>query len=530
MRSPKPQTGQTSQSVPVTAPIGGLNGRDPLANMDPKDAYLMDNIFPGTGSVYSRQGCEEYAIGIGSPVQNLDVYTGGDGDVMLAWAGTKVYNVSTPIVSELKAGLTSALASTAMFSNAADNAQHLIAVNGLNTPWHFDGTTISDLTMTGMASGTPSTLNSVLAFKGRLYFGQKDMLGFHYLPPGQIQGVLSYFDLGQVSKLGGYLVTMASFSTGEAGDTPTDYVVFITSKGECIVYGGYDPDDTDAWQPVGRYFTAQPIGNRCTLNYGTELVVLTLDGAISFSEIRRAGDSKSRTVAGSKYDAITSKLGRFLSDLNLNKDVPGWQGLQYGSQAGDGWLILNAPATTTISGRYYHFVMNTKTNAWCRFTNWNGLCFTVYNGRLYYGTYDGRVMLADEGRMDDEESITCDVKQAYNYFEDGSGLGQLQKHFQWASLMVSCDGTPPLSGKYNVDFKEDMPSYVNELVDSTGAEWDVGAWDSSEWGGDARTQRFIITLNKGGYTGALWLRVSLNGLSLTWYATQFVMQKTRGLL
>ncbi len=525
--TPKVRTGQTSQPMTVPAPVGGLNGRDPLAAMSANDAYLMDNAFPGTASVDSRKGCVKYSTNLGAPVQSLRVYAGGAMDKMLAWAGGKVFDVSTSLPTQLDTGLQTNIVVTTMFSNAADNAQHLIIVSGFDQPRRYDGTSLSTLTMTGMA-GSQNTLNYAFAFKSRLYFGQRAKLGFYYLPVGQIQGALSYFDLGQVSQRGGYLVAIASFSESGNGSTPNDYIVFITSKGEMIVYAGYDPSNSATWGLVGRYYAAAPIGPRCTINYGTELVILTEDGALPFSEIRRSGDAAAAGVAGAGYSAISSKLGSYLSAFNANVGVPGWEGIQY--SGGGGWLLLNVPATSSVGGSYYHYVMNTTTNSWCRFTNWNGLTFVVYNKRLYFGRYDGFIMLADEGRLDDGSDIRLDIKQAYNYFDDGDGMALLQKHFQWASLLVSCDGEPPLSGRFNTDYFEEPPEYVNSLAPADGATWDVSLWDAGSWGDDGRTQRFVITLNKGGTTGALWLRASLKGLTFKWYATQYVMQKTKGLL
>ncbi len=528
--SPRLKTGQSSTSQTVPAPIGGLNGRDPLASMARTDAYYMDNIIPGTASVDSRKGCEKFSTaGLGGPVQSLEVYTGATADVLLAFAAGKIFDVSNGIASQLTTGRLSNVVITAMFSNAATDAQFMIIVDGVDTPASYNATAgLANLVITGMV-GSSTTLNFVFAYKERLYFAQNNMLGFYYLPVGQIQGALAYFDLAQVSKLGGNVVAIASFSDSGNGETPRDYIVFITSKGECIVYAGYDPSSAATWELVGRYFTAEPIGKKCTINYASELVILTLEGAISFSKIRATGSDRAQTSGGGD-NAITSKLGSFLSAFNINKTVPGWQGVQYTSQENVGWLILNVPATSSLSGAYYHYVMNTVTKAWCRFTDWNGMCFAVFNSRLYFGRYDGYVMLADEGRVDDLSPIKVDVKSAYDYFEDGSGLGMLQKHFQWASLLISCDGSPPLSGRYNVDYTEDQPDYINQLNPATGAEWDVAFWDLAEWGDDARTQRFIITLNKGGTAGALWLRASLDGLTFKWFATQYVMEKTRGLL
>lgn len=517
-------TRQSTIPFNVPAPVGGLNGRDPLANMAASDAYLMDNAYPEAAKVVGRKGYTMHAdTSLGAPVQTMDVYRGAAGEVMLAWAGDKVFNVSAPTPVQLASGLTTAVALNTMFSNAADNAQWLISVNGIDTPKGFNGTAISNLSMTGIPD--PTRLNYVRSFKSRLLFAARDKLGFYYLPVGQIQGALSYFDLGQVARNGGYLQSIATYSEG--GDTPNDYVVFITSTGECIVYSGTDPSSSSAWSLVGRYFASQPIGPNCHLSYNGDLILITMEGAIPFSQIRRAGDANGGGVAENEFSAITSKLGRYLSDFNVNSNVPGWQGVLYPR---GGMLVLNVPATSSISGDYYQYVMNTTTKAWCRFTNLNGLCFTVFNKRLYFGDYGGNIMLGDEGRTDNGESIRMDVKQAYNYFGDERGAGPLQKHFQWASLIVACDGTPPLSGKFNTDFNENQPEYVNVLDPSDGADWDVGTWDLAEWAAGLTTQRFVITINRGGFAGSLWLRASLTGLTFEWFATQYTMQKTQGLL
>lgn len=519
------RTGQTSVPQTVPSPIGGLNGRDPLAQMDRTDAYVMDNWLPGTASVDTRNGCEEYVAPLGGAVQALEVYAGAAGDILLAFANGKVFDISTSIPAELATGHMSNLVIGAMFSNAADTAQHLILVNGIDTPFHHDGTTIANLTITGVTGGA-ATLNYAFGFKARMYFAQKDKLGFYYLAVGAIQGAAAFFDLSQVSVRGGYLVAIDSYSQ-DSGNGINDYIVFITSKGECIVYSGYDPSSADNWVKVGSYFAGTPIGKKCTVHYASELVLITLEGAVPFSQIKAAGDAKTSGVAGVLYSALTAKLGKFLSALNINRDVPGWCGLQYSL---GNWLIISAPATTSQAGAYYHFVMNTVTNAWSRITNWDGLSLVVYNRRLYFGRNDGRVMLGDEGKLDDGQPIRCDVKQAYNYFEDGSGVGFLQKHYQWASLLVSCDGEPPLSASFNVDYVEKAPQYANSLTSNDGSEWDIPEWDEGVWAADETTQRFIATINKGGVAGALNLRAQLDGLTLRWFATQTVFEKTKGLL
>jgi hypothetical protein len=520
-------TRQKIRPKTLPAPVGGLNGRDALPTMDNRDAYRLDNWLPGTATVDSRKGTVQFATGLGGPVRSLEVYAGAVGDTLLAFAAGNVYNVTTGIPSSLVAGKTSDEVIAAMFSNAADNSQHLLVTTGVDTPYRYNGTSISNLTITGIA-GSATTLNFVFAFKGRAYFGQRDKLGFYYLAPGAIQGAASYFDLGQVSKLGGYLLAIASYSDG-SGETPADYIVFITSKGECIVYSGFDPSSVANWQIVGRYYAGTPIGRKCTFNYGSELVLITLEGAISFSEVRRVGDAKARGVSNAEYGAITSKLGGYLSDLNVNANVSGWQGLLAPLE---GLLLINAPATTSPSGGYSLFAMNTTTNAWTRIIDWNGISYCVFNKRLYFGTFGGKINLAFESGADLGLPIRLDCKQAYDYFDNGDGANTafIRKHFQWANILISCNGTPPLSAQFNVDYVETQPEYLNDIQDALGAEWDVATWDLAEWGADETTQRVLVTLNKSGVAGSLWLRGSITGISLKWYATNYAFTRLEGLL
>lgn len=518
-------TRQTSRPFVVAAPIGGLNGRDPLANMAATDAYLMDNLFPGSEKVYSRNGCVKHTNApTPAAIQSLEVYAGANGEVMLAWAGDKIYNVSTSTPVEIDDGILNPYVITTMFSNAADNAQHLIIVNGQNVPKSFNGTSIVDLVMTGITA--PTDLNTVFTFKNRLFFGAREKLGFYYLPIGQIQGALSYFDLGQVSRKGGGLIAMASYSQN-SGDSPNDYIIFITSRGECIVYSGTDPSAAANWQLIGRYFAATPIGQRCAFNLNGEMVLLTLEGAVPFSEIRRSGNSDAGGVTGNEYGAITTKLGTFISDLNTNASVLGWEGIQYSKAR---WLVLNVPASPSITGEYYNYVMNISTGAWCRFRNWNALCFAVFNSKLYFGKNNGYVMLADEGKQDDGQPIEIEVKQAYNYFTSQNEIGNMTKHFQWAQMFISSDGNPTVNVSFSVNFNETRPELVSGLPNNTGAEWDVAEWDVASWGSNNQQRTALVTLNRGGFNGSLWLRSALDGISFEWFATQYVLERTVSLL
>jgi hypothetical protein len=517
-------TSQKVKPAVLPAPVGGLNGRDPLTAMPPTDAYELDNYIVGVSSIRSRRGSIPYSstqLGApgGSAVEALEVYAGADGDQMLAWSDQYIYDVSLAAPASLLSGYQSAATViSAMFSNASDNAQHMIFVSGFDLPMQYDGSAISTLTMTGDSDG--STFNFVFAFKERLYFAERDKLGFYYLAVGAIQGAVTYFDLAQVSRSGGYLLAIASYSEG--GETPQDYIVFITSKGECILYAGFDPGSATDWVLVGRYFAATPIGARCAIPYGGDLLVLTLQGAVSLAKIKSKGDAISGGVIGAEFEAVTAKLGHYLSDLNIYADEPVWRGLVYPRE---GWLILNAAANA--AGDVYQFLMNVTTNAWFKFSGWNALCWTVFNDRLYFGREDGYVVLADEGSVDIIEPgigpednftpFTATVKQAYNLFDDPA-----IKHFQWVTV-IGAYHTEEAATDVNisVSFHTD---YTENAADTFVSTFPTNFPDGG-------FSRIPININTDGVAGSFGVAfVSGIDAYFEWSASHYAVEPTASLL
>lgn len=511
--------GQRSVPVSLPAPVGGLNGRDGLADMSPGDAFVLDNWWPRNATVDTRNGSLTYTTGIGNPVESLETFSGNGLVRMLAFGGGSVYQITGAgaVGAPIAAGRTSNVISSTRFSNAG--SQFLLGVSGADAPFSYDGTTFTPLVITGL-TGSQNTLHGIHAFKGRVYLAQKDQLGFYYLGVGAIQGAASYFDLAQVARNGGYLVGIASFSMADSGVGPQDYIVFMTSEGEYIVYAGTDPSSAANFGLVGRYYSSAPIGRQGWFNFRGDLYVLTEEGVIALAQIRQNGEN------GADLQYLSSKLGNYLAELNEYQGVHGWCAVPYPRA---NMLLVNVPTSATSTGSYDQFVMNTDTGAWARFRDWNGLSWVLHNKRLYFGTADGRIVLADEGSTDDGEAIRCNCRQAYNYFDDGKGMGAADKHFHFATFIVEADGTPPLSAELNINFENGPPQYAGTLAGTSGTEWDVAFWDTFEWGGDASTQNFTVPFGKLGYVASIWLR-AYTPTKIKWYATRFVCERARGIV
>jgi hypothetical protein len=514
--------GRRAEPFTLPAPVGGLNGRDGLADMPPADAFVLDNWFPANSYMITRLGHAEYGTGFGNPVESLEAYRGGAEQKMLAFAGGGIYDATAAGAAgaALMSGRVSNRVQTVMFSNAGN--QFLLIYSGADAPLSYDGTTLTPLVITGL-TGTQNTLHSPHVFKARLFLAQQGQLGFYYLGVNAIQGAASYFDLSQVAKKGGHLVGIASVSD-TSGETPADYVVFMTSEGEYIMYAGIDPSSADSFALVGRYYSARPIGGKGWFNFRSDLYIITEEGIISLSQIRSKGE------AANEMEYLSAKLGSYLSSLNTNKDVHGWCANIY--PRGNA-LVVNVPASPSIVGHYYQFVLNTNapnTNPWCRYVGWDGISWCEFEGRLYFGTYDGRAMLADEGFLDDGEPIKFDCRQAYNYFDDGKGMGAADKHFHFGTFIVQAEGTPPISAALNVNFKDVQPEYSGSLVTDDGAMWDVASWDVASWAGSGETQNFTVPFSNLGFAGSIWMRTYLSGTQMKWFATRVVCEKSKGIV
>jgi hypothetical protein len=518
-KSRPPNRGRRSQPVTLSAPTGGLNGRDAYTDMSPNDAFRLDNWIPNNTSVDTRGGSKDFADGAAGAVESLEVYTGGVGSKMLAFGAGSIYDATNPgaVGTALATGKTSNRVTTAMFANTGN--QFLLIFSGADQPLSYDGTTLTGLTITG--AGLQDTLHSPMAFKGRVYLAQQGKLGFYYLGLGAIQGAASYFDLAEQSLKGGSLATIASYSQESMGTGPQDYAVFVTTEGEYIMYAGYDPANAANWEIVGRYFGPPPIGRKCWFRFRSDLYFITQEGVLSLTQIRQMGDENSDT----QY--LTGKLGKLFADQTRYATTHGWCGVIY--PRGNA-LYLNVPLSSGMNGKYTQFVMNTNSNAWCQFKGWDAVSWALFNGRAYFGTYDGRVVLADEGYTDNGAEIRCVARQAWNTFDDQEGMGEYDKHFHGITFAMQADGKPAISCALNVNFEDDAPVFGTAITPPTGAAWDVTAWDSALWAGAAQVQNISVSVGKIGYIASAWMQAVSTAASIRWFASRIILEKTTGML
>lgn len=501
-----------SMSASVPAPVGGWNARDALGAMDEMDAVTMQNYFPGTADVALRNGYANHVTGITGQVETLMAYAGATTNKLFAInAGGSIYDVTTAGV--VGAAVVSGLSNGRWqyINVATSGGNFLYAVNGVDSPLLYDGTTwtaITGVSTPAVTGVTTSTLVHINMHKNRVWFVQKNTLKAWYLPSNAVGGAAAALDLSSVAQLGGNLVAMATW-TIDAGYGVDDLAAFITDKGEVIVYRGTDVSSANTWALVGVWQMGAPIGRRCFMKYSGDLLIITQDGVVPMSGALQSSRVNPRVAV---TDKIQTAMSQSATTYGGNF---GWQ-LAHFAQANQ--LYLNVPIAEGDSQQQY--VMNTITKAWCNFTGWEANCFEIFNDELFFG---GNTVVAQawSGLDDNDANIPGDVLQAFNYFRTPG----LLKRMTMMRPTLLTDGTPATFAGVNVDFDTSDTTGSLSFSPTSYGIWDVGLWDTAIWGGSAAVQRAWTGANGIGYCFGTRLKSASQGITVRWVATDLVMEK-----
>jgi hypothetical protein len=516
----------------IPAPIGGLNARDALANMPETDAVILDNFFPQRTWVETRNGALNLATFSGS----CETVAGYAGQVsteqqlyaaVVSGAVRSLYRVDNagggspgaPVVGGA-GGTIQPITSTqydwAQFATGSINALYL--VNGQDNPLLYDGTSWNAVTQTSspyaLTGVNPATLNTVAVYHQRLWFTQAGGFNVWYLAQNAVAGALTNLNLGALFKLGGYLVAMLTISIDNAAGT-NDYMAFVSSQGEVVVYTGYDPSQTATWSlsAVFRIGIPMATGRRLWQMIGSDAAIICSDGLVMLSE-ELLTDRTQQT--GNLTDKVRQSVN---ADIQLYGGVFGWQVQLY---PGGNKLFLSVP--TVSDSDSFCYVQNMLNGSWCTYgllaSSWNPFCFETLGNKIYCGTA-GAVMQIDIGESDNGVAIQCFGQQAYSYFDD-PGQG---KRWNMARPVFVVNGALSVGLSLAVDFNPQLPVGTIPISTGNSAVWNVALWTTPTYWGDAQ----IITkqwLGIGGlgYCAGLQLQASPLNINLQWQSTDFLYE------
>jgi hypothetical protein len=474
------------------------------------EALVLDNWYPRTGFVVTRDGSLQWVTGPSGTGKTLIPYHGLSTAKLFLATTTGIFDVTTSgTVSS--AVYSSAIDPQLQYTQFATSAGHyLYAVNGREGPFLYDGTNWTVVTGTSTPAltgpGNLPDLIGVVGYKRRLFFWEKDKLSFWYLAGDSIGGTLTEYHLGPLASRGGYLVSMATW-TIDGGSGPDDYLLAVTSMGEILVFTGTDPGTVGFWAIVGIYFLAKPLGRKCCIKYGGDVVILTELGAFQISTaLKPAGKL-----------ALSSKIDRaFIEAARDYRNSPGWTGCIYPSQNA---LIINIPQA---SGTSVQYVMNTLTKAWCRFTGWSTADMVEFEGSLYFiKENSANVHQAWTGFGDNGASATFRALPAYSYF----GTRGQTKKIQLFQPVFRLQQVVDLSYGVNTDFIRGGTTATTQLGLLQGSLWGTAVWGTDVWGGEGTVNATWLTpLANPGFAHSLEFSITAQLLPVEWLSTNIIVE------
>lgn len=269
-------------TVEVPAPVGGINVASSWLAMPITDAFYLYDMVPQTSHVETAPPSYLY-YDDALWVMSLHGYEAGANSEIL---GSFVN--ATPGTGAIKR-ITGGSATTLLSGwSQADSRfistmfqSKLILCNGTFAPLIYNGTTIATITGTGALM---SDIRGVITFKGRAYYWQKATQSFWYAAAGAFQGTLTEFPIDTLTSLGGKIVLLTTF-TRDGGEGADDLFVIVMDTGETLVYQGDDPGSASAWELVGKFQMARPIGPRCAAKINATTLVMTDDGIIDLQKV-----------------------------------------------------------------------------------------------------------------------------------------------------------------------------------------------------------------------------------------------------
>jgi hypothetical protein len=387
----------------------------------------------------------------------------------------------------------------------------LFIANGVDNLQRFDGTTWTapaTYVISGGGTLNTNTIFNLNVFKRRLFFLVNQSLDFYYFDIDAAAGTVTRFPLGALASKGGRLVAMGTW-TVDGGEGVDDYAVFATSEGQLIVYKGTDPNTAATWALQGVYDLGKPLGSKCFLKFGGDLLYLCDDGLYPLS----------RALLSSNIDgkaAVTERISTaFAQAAKQYKANFGWQII---FSLTDSLLLVNIPQadlTTSIQ-----FVMNTKTGAWTQFSGWDFFCWALLGDQLYAGMA-GKVAQAWIGVSDFNQNITAYCKTAFDYFGRRTRL----KHIKQLRPLFLTQGSVSIDVQIDVDFADNNSHGPVIFPPQTGSLWNSALWNSGVWQGAAAPRLDWRTVaSYPGFCAALRLRIVSKTATVEWSSTDFLFE------
>ncbi len=353
----------------------------------------------------------------------------------------------------------------------------------------------------GITGVDTSRLTYVWSYKNRLFFIEKDSLNVWYLPVDSIGGVAESFPMGGEFSEGGKLLFGSSWSLDSSGDGGlSEQCIFVTDEGQVSVYQGLSPEPDQGWSRVGVYKIGKPLGNLAHKRAGGDIIIATDIGDVPLSQ------AINRDVAALAPGAVSYAIETEWNITVQERRFNPWHCVLWPERQ----MAIVAPPTGEDQPPMV-LVANARTGAWTRFTGWDVTCMCVYDGRLFFGSKNGKVIEAYVTGMDEGLPFTASFVPLFR--DLGSPM----------SLKIGKMGRAVLRGAQTVnDQVSMMTDYIISLPPSPAAAqitsdsvWGEAVWGQSVWGGRAekQIQQRWASVGGAGYAVAPGLQITSGSLT-----------------
>jgi len=505
------------------APYGGLNCRDAYPAMSDTQAIWLDNFFPAFGCVQLRDGSYTWATGTTGNVNSLIGYGGNGITSSKLFAGTlsgKIYDVTVPgaVGASVVTGLNGTELRSTQFGGASET--YLVAVNGVDPPQFYDGATWTYTGAGGYATnitvgGGAINLDfvNVCSYGNRLWFVQNNSARVLYLGMLAIGGAGTYLDLGALLTRGGKIVAAVPFVSTGGGSDLGEFIAFLSSEGEAIVYGGLDPA-TASFALVGRFRIGRPIGYNCVSNLGGEAFVLTYNGVATLASLI-SGDPEAN------WGSVCDLVRPWLSD----------DALAFGALPG--WSVVYAPARTKLvvnvpqaGGLFRQYIMNTATKSWCTFTGWNTPTMCYYNSNLWgsEGTTTYKLDVPGYGDKGTAVSFGSDkTATCLTAYQDQ--LNPVMKQFTMCRPIMTTSGLVSPLLALSIDYVDATVYGSTSYTATGGAIWGTDLWGTGVFGVSEVGSKMWVGVRGIGITPALRFKVTGIQHLVKWHGWQLLYNR-----
>jgi hypothetical protein len=320
-------------------------------------------------------------------------------------------------------------------------------------------------------------LTHVWKHANRLFFVQGGTMNAWCLPVHSVGGELVFIPLSGAMKRGGSLLFGASW-TVDSGAGSDDKCIFVSDMGEIAVFTGTDPTDSSNWKQDGCYDISRPLSKYGHEKLGGDILIATIDGIVPLTATM-SKDVSLLSLAAITYNIEQSWTQEYTNKRTYPTMLTKWSEgdaliFSFPGPGGTVTGIPPIPASMSVG------VSNIHTGAWCRYTGWDAMCFMQLHGSLFFGTQDGRIMMAESGGTDDGINYVCTMVGGWEMFQVPPN--QVTWFQARAAFFSSAHEPfePQLSATVDYQFRIPPPPAPGPdpgLLDV----WDQGLWDTALW-------------------------------------------------